>query len=285
MDNKKFEQLIELIINENEEQARALFHDIVVEKSREIYENIIAEEMDMEEEAGEMVGEVGDLMDEISAEESGVVEADDEEEFDIGDDEGDEVVDFEAGEGEDEDQGGLEDRVVDLEDKLDQLMAEFEEIMGGDEEEEGMADMEAGEEDEEGIMEASDDEEEEDLDEAEDMDEEEVMEAIQLKKVSVTHGDNGVQTKSTVAANSGAKGMASKPVSMGHGNEAVPTSPKGPSNAYSKGETQVKHASQWKNAPAQAGQNLEKAPAPKHGDDGSNTKSVIESRKMTKKRI
>ena len=284
MDNKKFEQLIELIINENEEQARALFHDIVVEKSREIYENIIAEEMDMEEEAGEMVGEVGDLMDEISAEESGVVEADDEEEFDIGDDEGDEVVDFEAGEGEDEDQGGLEDRVVDLEDKLDQLMAEFEEIMGDDEEEEGIADIEAGEEDEEGVMEATDDDEE-DLDEAEDMDEEEVMEAIQLKKVSVTHGDNGQQTKSTVAANSGAKGMASKPVSMGHGNEAVPTSPKGPSNAYSKGETQVKHASQWKNAPAQAGQNLEKAPAPKKGDDGSNTKSVIESRKMTKKRI
>ena len=46
MDNKKFEKLIDLIINENEEQARALFHDIVVEKSREIYENIIAEEME-----------------------------------------------------------------------------------------------------------------------------------------------------------------------------------------------------------------------------------------------
>ena len=286
MDNKKFEQLIDLIINENEEQARALFHDIVVEKSREIYENIIAEEMDMDE-SGEMVGEVGDLMDEISAEESGVVEADDEEEFDISDDDDSEVVDFEAGEGEDEDQGGdLEDRVVDLEDKLDQLMAEFEEIMGDDEAEEGMADMEAGEEEEEGVMEAKDDdEEEEDLDEAEEMDEEEVMEAIQLKKVSVTHGDNGVQTKSTVAANSGAKGMASKPVSMGNGGEAVPTSPKGPSNAYSKGETQVKHAAQWKNAPAQAGQNLEKAPAPKKGDDGANTKSVIESRQTTKKRV
>lgn len=281
MDNKKFEQLIELIINENEEQARALFHDIVVEKSREIYENIIAEEMD----EGEMTGQVGDLMDEISAEESGVIEGDDEEEFDIDDQEEDEVVDFEAGEGEDEDQGGdLEDRVVDLEDKLDQLMAEFEEIMGSDEE--GMADMDAGEEDfgdeegdEEGIMEASDEDDEEDEDK------EKVDEAIQLKKVSVTHGDNGQQTKSTVAANSGAKGMASKPVQMGHGNEAVPTSPKGPSNAYSKGETQVKHASQWKNAPAQAGQDLEKAPAPKHGDDGANTKSVIESRKIAKKRV
>jgi hypothetical protein len=283
MDNKKFEQLIDLIINENEEQARALFHDIVVEKSREIYENIIAEEMDMDE-SGEMVGQVGDLMDEISAEESGVIEGDEEEEFDISDDDGAEVVDFEAGEGEDEDQGGeLEDRVVDLEDKLDQLMAEFEEIMGGDEEEEGMADMEAGEEemgagDDDGIMEASDDEEEDD-------EEETLEEAIQLKKVSVTHGDNGQQTKSTVAANSGAKGMASKPVSMGNGSESVPTSPKGPSNAYSKGETSVKNANNWKNAPAQAGQNLEKAPAPKKGDDGSNTKSVIESRQTMKKRI
>ena len=62
-----------------------------------------------------------------------------EEEFDISDNDGDEVVVFEAGEGEDEDQGGegLEDRVVDLEDKLDQLMAEFEEIMGTEEEEHG----------------------------------------------------------------------------------------------------------------------------------------------------
>ena len=46
MDNKKFEQLIDLIINENEEQARALFHDIVVEKSREIYESMMDDDMD-----------------------------------------------------------------------------------------------------------------------------------------------------------------------------------------------------------------------------------------------
>ena len=283
MDNKKFEQLIEYIINEDEEKAKALFHDIVVEKSREIYENIIAEEM---EEEG-MHGQVGDLMDEISAEESGVVEADDEEEFDISDDDGDEVVDFEAGEGEDEDQGGdLEDRVVDLEDKLDQLMAEFEEIMGDDE---GEEDFEAGEEAGEEEAEDGQDMMEDDMDEAvyeeEDLEEETLEEAIQLKKVSVTHGDNGQQTKSTVAANSGAKGMASKPVSMGNGAESVPNGPKGPSNAYSKGETQVKGATSWKNAPAQAGQDLEKAPAPKHGDNGQNTKSVIEGRQTTKKRI
>ena len=99
MDNKKFEKLIDLIINENEEQARALFHDIVVEKSREIYENIIAEEM---EEEG-FAGEAADLMDEISADvsgdEEGMAEGEGEEEFDISaDDDGDEeVVDFEIG--------------------------------------------------------------------------------------------------------------------------------------------------------------------------------------------
>ena len=76
MDNKKFEQLIELIINENEDKARALFHDIVVEKSREIYENIIAEEMDENQPAGQVM----DMLDEIGVEESGVVEGDEEEE-------------------------------------------------------------------------------------------------------------------------------------------------------------------------------------------------------------
>ena len=32
----KYEQLIEYIINEDEDKAKALFHDIVVEKSRDI---------------------------------------------------------------------------------------------------------------------------------------------------------------------------------------------------------------------------------------------------------
>ena len=40
----KFEQLIEYVINDEEEKARALFHDIVVEKSRNIYEEIMSDE-------------------------------------------------------------------------------------------------------------------------------------------------------------------------------------------------------------------------------------------------
>jgi F0F1-type ATP synthase membrane subunit b/b' len=42
----KFEQLIEYVINDEEQKARELFHDIVVEKSREIYENLMNEESD-----------------------------------------------------------------------------------------------------------------------------------------------------------------------------------------------------------------------------------------------
>ena len=269
MDNKKFEQLIELIINENEEQARALFHDIVVEKSREIYENIIAEEMDMEEEAGEMVGEVGDLMDEISAEESGVIEGEDEEEIDF-DDEGDEdIIDIEAGD-DGEEIEGEEDRLVSIEDKLDQLMAEFEQIMGNADDEEAMGDEEMAMGDEE--MAAGDEEAA-------------MMEAITLKKVSVTHGDNGQNTKSTSLQNSGQAGMDSRPVKFSGASESVPTSPKGPSNFYSKGETSVKNANNWKNAPAQNNADLESAPKPKAGDNGSNTKSVIESRKPVKRKL
>jgi hypothetical protein len=259
MDNKKFETLIDLIINENEEQARELFHEIVVEKSREIYESIMDEEMmeaaDDEEDAIEesmeddieehqMAGQVGDLLDEINAEESGVTEEEEEEVFDL-------EADGEEDLGDEGDAGGegMEDAVIRIEDKLDQLMAEFEEIMGGN----------AGDID----------------DEADEVASEEMMEAVQLQKVSVTHGDNGAQTKSPGLQNSGQAGMDCKPVKFSGQAETVPTSPKGPNNPYSKGETQVKGAGQFKNAPGHKGADLSKAPAPKKGDNGVNTKSPI----------
>jgi hypothetical protein len=42
--SKKFEQLLDYLVNEEMDKANELFHTIVVEKSREIYENLIAEE-------------------------------------------------------------------------------------------------------------------------------------------------------------------------------------------------------------------------------------------------
>ena len=71
----KYEQLIEFIINEQDDKARELFHQIVVEKSREIYESIIDEE-DLEEIGG---NPVEDMMDEVTTDETGMAEAEDEE--------------------------------------------------------------------------------------------------------------------------------------------------------------------------------------------------------------
>jgi hypothetical protein len=244
MDNKKFEKLIDLIINENEEQARELFHDIVVDKSREIYESIMEEEMmddDMDEGMG---GQVGDLLDEISAEEEGMMEDEEDDlamdaEMDMAD--ADDSFELDADDMEDTEEGEeVEDAVIRIEDKLDQLMAEFESIMGGD------ADMA------------------DDMDAEEDS--EEVMEAVQLQKVSVTHGDNGVQTKSPVAANAGQAGMASKPVKASTTTENGRTAPTA---------KDVDGASKFKNAPGQKKQELTSAPKPVTKDGSAYNRSPV----------
>ena len=292
MDNKKFEQLIDLIINENEEQARALFHDIVVEKSREIYEHLMDEDTLEEDPMDEPSGQVDGLMAEISMEEHGMTEED--EDMDLGDmddDEDTEIMDLDSDEDDMDDmddmddEGSVEDRVVDIEDKVDnleRLMAEFEEIMnGGGGDEESLDGMD-GMDDEAGAFAGGDDMGNPEGDE--------MMEAITLKPVKGLYGsniggDNGQQTKSTVRFNSGQNGMASKPFALGGKSESVPTSPKGPSNYGSKGETQVKGAGSFKNAPAQASQDLTAAPKPTTTQAaGVNTKSPLaESRRTVRK--
>jgi len=218
MENRKYEQLIDLIINEQEDKARELFHEIVVEKSREIYESIMDEEMmgegDMEGmEEDEMVGEVGQLMDEISAEESGVAE-DDESDDDIKfDDEAEEDGEMMTKDME-QDHDEEPQTVDDVKDKFEELLADFERILAGDE------DMS------EEMMET---------DKEEDMSEE-MMEAVQLQKVAVTHGDNGANTKSPTLTKPKVEAAGVKPVKFSGDSEAVPTGPKGPSNEYSKKE-------------------------------------------------
>jgi hypothetical protein len=208
----KFEQLIEYVINDDEAKARELFHDIVVEKSRAIYEEMMEEEQEeetmeeaveddaeaMEEGMDDMGGDqADDLIADIETEESGVsMEGEDEVEMGMDDHHAD------MG-GEEE----LEDRVVDLEDKLDELMAEFESLMG----DEGGAD----EMDAEMDMEVGDDMDSEEVVDDE-LETEGMYENVDLKAAPkpVTAEEGGVNKKSTVAANSGAKGAIAKPVSM-----------------------------------------------------------------------
>jgi hypothetical protein len=215
----KFEQLIEYVINDEEAKAKELFHDIVVEKSREIYENLMTEEEAEEEldeaessdeEAEELDETFGgdasdELIDDVEAEEQGMQEAEESDvEFDdAAEEDGEELThDMEK----DHDEGGdIEDRVVDLEDKLDELMAEFESLMGDDNGGDEVSDIDGG-----------DALEMDDTDTAEFSNEEMgMMEAVSLAKVTPAKmGDDGANTKSVVPQNSGAKGAVASPVKM-----------------------------------------------------------------------
>ena len=234
-DQNKFEQMLELLVNENKEAAQELFHEIVVEKSRDIYESLLEDEDDVEEATDEEVDESDEDLDEADDEEVDESDEDLDENFsldsfevegddDMGGDPTDDMMadlgmDDEGEEGDMDDEGeegDVEDRVEDLEDALEDLKAEFEKMMAGDDgddmdDEEG-DDMDMGGDDEEKESFAfeSDDEE---VDESaeDDEDEDEVEEASKtpksageqmreyVEKVSATMGDNGVNNKSAVA--------------------------------------------------------------------------------------
>tara|TARA_R110000823_G_scaffold137708_4_gene267148 strand:- start:1073 stop:1927 length:855 start_codon:yes stop_codon:yes gene_type:complete len=131
----KYEQLIEYIINEDEDKAKALFHDIVVEKSRDIYETLIDEETFDESIGG---NEVEDLVDEIQADETDGIPEDAEEDMDAEEEMmgGNDEVDAELG-----GEVDLEDKVMDLEKELDELKAEFDALMSDEMDEPEHADM------------------------------------------------------------------------------------------------------------------------------------------------
>ena len=226
MENKKYEQLIDLIINEQEDKARELFHDIVVEKSREIYESIMDEEMMGEnaeegmEEGDDMVGEVGQLMSEIDVEESGVVEDEDDADIkfdDEAEEAGDEVThDLEAGHDEEP------KTVDDVKDKFEELLADFERILSGDD---------AGDEGDEEV----------EVD-AEVGDEEAMMEAVQLQKVpglydSKIGGDDGSNSKSPALNKPKVEAAGVKPVNFSAGGDLKQSNgPVKASNYGTKGE-------------------------------------------------
>ncbi len=211
----RFEQLIEYVINDDEQKARELFHDIVVEKSRQIYEDIMAEEADEELEEGadedldemDMGGDASnELINDVEMEEESDMnmeaEGDEEDEGDMADEFGGDDM------GGMDDMGGgdepaTKDDIMNLEDKLDQLMAEFEDLMG-DNDDEGNGDMMGPDDGGDAI----------EMDDTEDMG---MMEAVELKSAPkpVTSEEGNTNKKSTVAANSGARGAMARPVHTG----------------------------------------------------------------------
>jgi hypothetical protein len=170
--SNKFEQLLDLLVNEEMDKANELFHEIVVEKSREIYENMIAEEA-----AEEDIDEAAE-----DADESVEEELEEETTLEIGGDETDDMVgdmsDADAMDGDfggemdgdlgAEGEGSEEERITDLEDALEELKAEFEALMAGEENEPEHDDMFGGDDTdgEEDDGEEADDEEADDEDES-----------------------------------------------------------------------------------------------------------------------
>jgi hypothetical protein len=222
----RFEQLIEYVINDDEQKARELFHDIVVEKSRQIYEDIMAEEAEeIEEGADEELDEMdmggdasNDLIDDVEMEEESDMNMEAEGDDDMGDDDmgDDDMGDDDMG---DDDMGGMggddmggmgddepatKDDIMNLEDKLDQLMAEFEDLMGDNDDMGGDGDMMGPDEGGDAL----------EMDDTEEMG---MMEALELKAAPkpVTSEEGNTNKKSTVAANSGARGAMAKPVHTG----------------------------------------------------------------------
>ncbi len=233
----KYEQLIEHIINDETDKARELFHTIVVEKSRDIYESLI-DEQDLAEVGG---NEVEDLVDEVSIDEQGISE--EEEEGEEGEDLGALDAEEELG-GEDSSEEELEDRVVDLEDALDELKAEFDALMAGEEHEEeampGIHGDEGSEEDQSEFYEAKEEDDEEELDEAKEEDEEELDETMvreYVEKVAAPSnkteggevgkgGSANVNKQSTVAGKNDMGGSSANIVKGGAESNPDGTSPK-----------------------------------------------------------
>jgi len=153
-DRAQFEAMLEALINDDQAQAKEIFHNIVVGKSREIYEELLAEDFSQDagnpykKESSEDEMEEDDEMspmeeeseeDDADDSEDDAADGEDDDDADDSEDDGEEnpFGDEEGHEG-DED---LEDRVMDLEDALEDLKAEFEQLLAGEEGEEHMHGM------------------------------------------------------------------------------------------------------------------------------------------------
>jgi len=256
----QYEQLIEFIINEQEDKARELFHQIVVEKSREIYENLI-DENDFDESVHGDQNQIEDLVNDIQTDSEGLPEAEgeiDDEEMDMGDEMDDGEMDDEemdmGDEGDEMDDGGSdssqEDRIMDLESALDELKAEFDKLVAGEEAEEG---------DHPGIHDMGGDDMDDDMGSDSDMVREYVEKVANghgaEKKGTAEGGEVGhngsvAVNKQSIVAGKNNMGGSSANIARGGAEQ----SPDGkqfsqPSNAYSKGKGNLPGAGNYENVP------------------------------------
>ena len=204
----KIAQMLESLVNDDQAKAEELFHEYVVEKSREIYEGLIESELDLEEGDDQTDDFMKDV--EVSDEEGEGEEMGPEEE---GEEEGEEDED----EG-DEDEPATKGDINSLADAVRQLEAELSQMMGNDD---GMGGDDMG-----GMGKA----EELQIADLDSMDQgfgdlETVREYVE--KVGAGHGaekkgsgESNVNAKSVVAGKNDMGGTAANIVGGGEGSEA-----------------------------------------------------------------
>ncbi len=296
-DLNKFEKMLELLVNEDKEAAQELFHEIVVEKSRDIYESLLEDE-----EVDEEVDESDEDLDEADHDDEEVdedddldenfnldtfeVEADDEE---AADEEADDMdMDDEADDMDmDDDDGDVEDRVEDLEDALDDLKAEFEKLMaggegdgdddadmGGDATDDMMADL--GMDDDETKEDTADDSFQATITPLESKAALSAGEQMReyVEKISATMGDNGADTKSAVA---GPNNMGGTSANLAKGGESKGAGTQGGLAAPTPKDMNTKNVNVpgAKGATKMSSTKGHGAEKKASGDNGVNTKPVI----------
>ena len=298
--SNRFEKLIEYVINDEDDKARELFHDIVVEKSRQIYEEMMDQE-EMSEAKEEDDEEVTEAREEDDEEVTEGMDGDDAmgrmDQYDegmMGGDAADDLIDDVEMEeegmsmeamGDDDDMGDdmggeedLEDREIKLEDEVDRLVAEFEDLMDGNFDDEGM-DVHGGDElemddteefgDDEGVAEFGGD-----MDDMDDMGGKGMMENVSLKAAPkpTTSEEGGINKKDVYAANSGATGMQGKPVHTG-----ASMGGKNDTSAYSNSHKDL--ISDFQNKAGNSMKDQKAAPKPVTSQaTGVNTKSPLKGR-------
>jgi hypothetical protein len=145
-DNKLLQQMLESLVNDDQAKAEELFHEYVVQQSREIYESMIDSEIAEEKDEDEEDEEVKEASEDEEKDEDDLdenfediaIEGDDE----MGDDDmmgGDPTDDLEAELDADNEEGekSEEELFQDLDAIVDELQAKFDELKGDDGEEMG----------------------------------------------------------------------------------------------------------------------------------------------------
>lgn len=130
MSKTVLEQALEHLLNKEEDKASSLLHDYYVGIGRKVYEDIMTDDADLEQE--ESIQDVTDAIEEVDAE---LTEEGDEE--DMGDEEaaaemGDEMGVEPESEPVNADAADVADAMVDVESALAKLKAEFEDMLGSE---------------------------------------------------------------------------------------------------------------------------------------------------------